>query len=50
MTGDERMHPTVVPATASQPQRLVLSPHRDSDDAQASGEWIAAVGPVEVKR
>jgi len=50
MTGDARLHAQVVSGTASQPERLVLSPHRDREQMQASGEWIAAVGTVDVRR
>lgn len=44
------LHAVPRPATSSQPQRLVLSPHRDPDRQQSSGEWLSAVAVVTVKR
>jgi len=40
----------VAPATASQPQRLVIGPGDTVDEAQASEAWLATDTPVEVRR
>lgn len=44
------LHAIPRPATNTQPQRLVFSPHRDADRQQASGEWLAAAAVCEVRR
>jgi len=40
----------VAAATARQGQRLIITDADDADDAQASGRWLAAAEPVEVRR
>lgn len=44
------VHAHVAGGNGAEPQRLVLSPHRDAAEAAESGEWIAAVGTVPIER
>lgn len=40
----------VAAGTATQPQRFVIAEGETADDAQASGAWVSAANPSEVRR
>ena len=44
------VHTTQVSGNASQPTRFVVFRGETLDEAQASGQWIAAVSATEVSR